>query len=182
MKPTQAQADVIVADAPPVDDEGNEGAVGGVAPAPSAAPLAAVVLSPLAKHKVWLWQQYAGRITPGVQRVVEFAKRVPGFCDFSQDDQLILIKLGFFEVWISHATRLAGNLKKAATLNGALSASNRGIGPSDAVLTFDDGSFFSREQMESLYDVSIYGTRASLCIYIQIDHIITMLTFFSFYL
>jgi hypothetical protein len=30
------------------------------------------------KQKIWLWQQLAARITPTVQRVVEFAKRVPG--------------------------------------------------------------------------------------------------------
>lgn len=83
--------------------------------------------------KIWLWQQYASRITPGVQRVVEFAKRVPGFCDFSQDDQLILIKLGFFEVWLSHVTKIATE--------------------ADALLTFDDGSYLTKEQLETLYDV-----------------------------
>lgn len=69
----------------------------------------------------------------GVQRVVEFAKRVPGFCDFSQDDQLILIKLGFFEVWLSHVTKIATE--------------------ADALLTFDDGSYLTKEQLEILYDV-----------------------------
>lgn len=83
------------------------------------------------RKKILLWQHFASRITPGVQRVVEFAKRVPGFCDFSQDDQLILIKLGFFEVWLSHVTKLA----------------------TDSSLTFDDGSFFTRDQLELLYDV-----------------------------
>lgn len=88
---------------------------------------------PLTNKKILLWQHYANRITPGVHRVVEFAKRVPGFCDLSQDDQLILIKLGFFEVWLSHVSKLA----------------------TDSALTFDDGSYLSREQLELLYDVSI---------------------------
>ncbi|XP_012158149.1 ecdysone-induced protein 78C isoform X3 [Ceratitis capitata] len=81
-------------------------------------------------QKIWLWQQYAARVTPGVQRIVEFAKRVPGFCDFTQDDQLILIKLGFFEVWLSHVARMIN----------------------DATLTFDDGTYLTRQQLEILYD------------------------------
>lgn len=85
------------------------------------------------QQRIWLWQQYASRITPGVQRVVEFAKRVPGFCDFSQDDQLILIKLGFFEVWLSHVSKTT----------------------TDSTLTFDDGTFITRQQLETMYDVSI---------------------------
>ena len=87
----------------------------------------------LEEQKIWLWQQFASRITPGVQRVVEFAKRVPGFCDFPQDDQLILIKLGFFEVWLCHVTKTATN---------------------EASLTFDDGSYLTRQQLEILYDVN----------------------------
>lgn len=71
-----------------------------------------------------------------MQRVVEFAKRVPGFCDFPQDDQLILIKLGFFEVWLSHVTKIATT--------------------ADATLTFDDGSYLSHVQLELMYDVSTY--------------------------
>lgn len=81
-------------------------------------------------QKIWLWQQYSARITPGVQRIVEFAKRVPGFCDFTQDDQLILIKLGFFEVWLSQVARMIN----------------------DSTLTFDDGAYLTRQQLEILYD------------------------------
>ena len=84
------------------------------------------------QQKVWLWQQYAIRMTPAVQSVVEFAKRVPGFCDFTQDDQLILIKLGFFEVWLN-------NIAKATTEN---------------TITFDDGHYLTRQQLEVMYDVS----------------------------
>jgi len=68
--------------------------------------IASTVAESLEFQKIWLWQQFSARVTPGVQRIVEFAKRVPGFCDFTQDDQLILIKLGFFEVWLTHVARL----------------------------------------------------------------------------
>lgn len=72
-------------------------------------------------------------MTPDVQKIVEFAKRVPGFCDFTQDDQLILIKLGFFELWLSH-------IAKTTT---------------DTSLTFDDGTYLTRQQLEIMYDVSL---------------------------
>ncbi|XP_050429016.1 ecdysone-induced protein 78C isoform X1 [Adelges cooleyi] len=83
------------------------------------------------QQKIWLWQQLAAHITPTVQRVVEFAKRVPGFVDLSQDDQLILIKVGFFELWLCYVSRLATDLS----------------------LTFYDGTFITRQQLELIYDV-----------------------------
>ena len=60
---------------------------------------------------------------------------VVGFCDLSQDDQLILIKVGFFEIWLGHVARLT----------------------SDSSLTFADGTYITRQQMELMYDVSIPG-------------------------
>ncbi|XP_075159931.1 ecdysone-induced protein 78C isoform X2 [Haematobia irritans] len=81
-------------------------------------------------QKMWLWQQYAARVTPNVQRIVEFAKRLPGFCDFTQDDQLILIKMGFFETWLTHVARLIN----------------------DSTLTFDDGTYLTRQHLEIIYD------------------------------
>ncbi|XP_065162666.1 ecdysone-induced protein 78C-like isoform X2 [Atheta coriaria] len=81
-------------------------------------------------QRCWLWQELAANVTPSVQRVVEFAKRVPGFCDLGQDDQLILIKIGFFEIWLSHVAKLT----------------------SGASMVFDDGTTVSRQQLETMYD------------------------------
>ncbi|XP_024940685.1 ecdysone-induced protein 78C isoform X2 [Cephus cinctus] len=81
-------------------------------------------------QKIWLWQQFAARVTPSVQRVVEFAKRVPGFCDLSQDDQLILIKVGFFEIWLTHISKMT----------------------TDTSMTFEDGTYITRQQMEVMYE------------------------------
>ncbi|XP_016955947.1 ecdysone-induced protein 78C isoform X3 [Drosophila biarmipes] len=92
--------------------------------------IASTVAESLEFQKIWLWQQFSAKVTPGVQRIVEFAKRVPGFCDFTQDDQLILIKLGFFEVWLTHVARLIN----------------------EATLTLDDGAYLTRQQLEILYD------------------------------
>ncbi|XP_055700138.1 ecdysone-induced protein 78C [Phlebotomus papatasi] len=89
------------------------------------------VKDPLEKHRMWLWQQYANRVTPSVQQVVEFAKRIPEFCDFTQDDQLILIKLGFFEVWLNH-------IAKTTT---------------ESTMIFDDGYYFTKQQLEIMYDL-----------------------------
>ena len=65
--------------------------------------------------------------------MVEFAKKVPGFCDLSQDDQLILIKDGFFEVWLSHISKMT----------------------TDSSMTFEDGTYITRQQMELMYEVRI---------------------------
>lgn len=82
-------------------------------------------------QRIWLWQQFATRVTPSVQRVVEFAKRVPGFCELTQDDQLILIKVGFFEIWLCHISKMTN----------------------DNSMTFEDGTFITRQQIELMYEV-----------------------------
>ncbi|MPC36609.1 Ecdysone-induced protein 78C [Portunus trituberculatus] len=79
-----------------------------------------------------MWQSFAVFMTPSIQRVVEFAKRVPGFSELSQDDQLILIKVGFLEVWLTHVSRMVSAL--------------------DNTLTFSDGSYVTRTQMEVMFD------------------------------
>ncbi|XP_065510026.1 nuclear receptor ROR-gamma [Caloenas nicobarica] len=45
-----------------------------------------------------MWQRCAGRITEAVQHVVEFAKRLRGFMELSQHDQIVLLKAGAMEV------------------------------------------------------------------------------------
>ncbi|KAL1457114.1 hypothetical protein WDU94_001775, partial [Cyamophila willieti] len=59
-----------------------------------------------------------------------------GFCDLSQDDQLILIKMGFFELWIGYVARLT----------------------TDSSLTFSDGTFVTRQQLEVMYDSEFVST------------------------
>lgn len=83
-------------------------------------------------QKIIMWQQFAALLTPSIQQIVEFAKRIPGFQDLTQDDKLLCIKLGFFEVWLVHAARL--------------------INPLDGTITFSDGSFISKQQMEIMFD------------------------------
>nr|XP_006134400.1 nuclear receptor subfamily 1 group D member 2 isoform X2 [Pelodiscus sinensis] len=47
-------------------------------------------------HEVW--EEFSMSFTPAVKEVVEFAKRIPGFRDLSQHDQVNLLKAGTFEV------------------------------------------------------------------------------------
>lgn len=60
--------------------------------------------------------------------------QLAGFSELSQDDQLILIKVGFLEVWLTHVSRMVSAL--------------------DNTLTFSDGSYVTRSQMEVMFDVS----------------------------
>ncbi|XP_022832648.1 ecdysone-induced protein 78C-like isoform X2 [Spodoptera litura] len=79
-----------------------------------------------------LWHNLALRMTPAVQQVVEFAKRLPGFHGLPQDDQLIIIKLGFFEVWLTRIT--------------ALSTPDR--------IMFEDGTVFTHAHLATIYDAA----------------------------
>ncbi|EFA01351.2 E78 nuclear receptor [Tribolium castaneum] len=103
---------------------------------PADSEVASSTAEALEQERCWLWQQFAANITPSVQRVVEFAKRVPGFCDLGQDDQLILIKIGFFEIWLSHVARLTSN----------------------TVMMFDDGTTVTRQQLEIMYDADFISS------------------------
>ncbi|GAB6032992.1 hypothetical protein CHUAL_012184 [Chamberlinius hualienensis] len=84
------------------------------------------------EQKIIMWQNFAMYVTLSIQRVVEFAKRAPGFTNLNQDDQLILIKNGFFEIWMIHISRM--------------------IEPMDNTLTFCDGSYVSRQQLDLIFD------------------------------
>uniref|UniRef100_A0A8C9KX82 NR LBD domain-containing protein n=1 Tax=Serinus canaria TaxID=9135 RepID=A0A8C9KX82_SERCA len=45
-----------------------------------------------------MWQRCARRVTEAIERVVEFAKRLRGFLQLSQHDQIVLLKAGAMEV------------------------------------------------------------------------------------
>ncbi|XP_041356362.1 probable nuclear hormone receptor HR3 isoform X2 [Gigantopelta aegis] len=53
-----------------------------------------------------LWTEIAEKITLAVQQIIEFAKLVPGFMDLSQDDQIMLLKAGSFELALLQACRV----------------------------------------------------------------------------
>jgi nuclear receptor subfamily 1 group D protein 3 len=59
-----------------------------------------------------------------------------GFPELSQDDQLILIKIGFFEVWLGHVSRL--------------------INSQEGTMTLTDGVTLSKQQMDLIFDVIFF--------------------------
>lgn len=74
-----------------------------------------------------MWQQCAHHITNAIQYVVEFAKRIAGFMDLCQNDQIILLKAGWSEAPVprgmfvfaketEHYTK-SGRVKKKTTTN-----------------------------------------------------------------
>ncbi|KAL4646688.1 nuclear receptor ROR-beta-like isoform X2 [Arapaima gigas] len=52
-----------------------------------------------------MWQYCALRLTDAVQYVVEFAKRIPGFRQLCQNDQIVLLKNGSMEVVLVRMSR-----------------------------------------------------------------------------
>ncbi|KAG0722498.1 putative nuclear hormone receptor HR3 [Chionoecetes opilio] len=52
-----------------------------------------------------LWFDCAQKLTSVIQQIIEFAKAVPGFRKFSQDDQIVLLKAGSFELAVLRMTR-----------------------------------------------------------------------------
>jgi len=52
-----------------------------------------------------LWLECAQRLTAVIQQIIEFAKMVPGFMKLSQDDQIVLLKTGSFELAVIRMSR-----------------------------------------------------------------------------
>lgn len=46
-----------------------------------------------------MWERCAHRLTEAIQYVVEFAKRLSGFMELCQNDQIVLLKAGAWGRW-----------------------------------------------------------------------------------
>ncbi|KAG5683151.1 hypothetical protein PVAND_012449 [Polypedilum vanderplanki] len=64
-----------------------------------------------------LWLDCADKLTAMIQNIIEFAKLIPGFMRLSQDDQILLLKTGSFELAIIRMSRLM-DLSQNAVLYG----------------------------------------------------------------
>ncbi|XP_053906774.1 nuclear receptor ROR-gamma [Cuculus canorus] len=93
-----------------------------------------------------MWQRCAARVTEAIQYVVEFAKRLRGFMDLCQNDQIVLLKAGAMEVVLVRMCR-------------AFNADNRTV--------FFEGKFAGAELFRSLgcHELigSIFDFAQSLC-------------------
>ncbi|NXY82192.1 RORG protein, partial [Alcedo cyanopectus] len=65
-----------------------------------------------------MWQRCAGRITEAIQHVVEFAKRLRGFMDLCQNDQIVLLKAGAMEVVLVRMCRAFNSENRTVFFEG----------------------------------------------------------------
>ncbi|CAL8319811.1 unnamed protein product [Merluccius merluccius] len=63
-----------------------------------ACPLNAYPVSGQERSSQQIWESFSDGFTPAVKEVVEFAKGIPGFQELSQQDQVMLLKSGTFQV------------------------------------------------------------------------------------
>lgn len=90
-----------------------------------------------------MFQNLAEIIAPSINKVVDFAKKVPDFQRLAQEDQLVLIKCGFFEIWLIRMARLF----------------YRATG----TVLFGDGSMVPRMELELVYGPELVETLFSFC-------------------
>lgn len=62
-----------------------------------------------------IWEEFSLSFTPAVREVVEFAKRIPGFRDLPEHDQVSLLKAGTFEVLMVRFASLFNMAERTVT-------------------------------------------------------------------
>ncbi|XP_061771461.1 nuclear receptor subfamily 1 group D member 2a [Nerophis ophidion] len=62
-----------------------------------------------------IWEEFSMSFTPAVREVVEFAKRIPGFRDLPEHDQVGLLKAGTFEVLMVRFASLFNMAERTVT-------------------------------------------------------------------
>lgn len=62
-----------------------------------------------------IWEEFSMSFTPAVREVVDFAKRIPGFRDLSEHDQVSLLKAGTFEVLMVRFASLFNMVERTVT-------------------------------------------------------------------
>ncbi|KAK7499613.1 hypothetical protein BaRGS_00009265, partial [Batillaria attramentaria] len=59
-----------------------------------------------------VWQQFMSAMVPEITKCVKFCKKLPGFVEIEQDDQIRLIKQGSFEVMLARFSMLVDHTKQ----------------------------------------------------------------------
>ncbi|XP_037540789.1 nuclear receptor subfamily 1, group D, member 4a [Nematolebias whitei] len=84
-----------------------------------ACPLNACPVSGPERTSQDIWESFSQCFTPAVKEVVEFAKGIPGFQELSQQDQVMLLKSGTFQVLMVRFCTLFNAEERTVTfLNG----------------------------------------------------------------
>ncbi|XP_076267091.1 nuclear hormone receptor 3 ROR-beta isoform X4 [Rhynchophorus ferrugineus] len=106
-----------------------------------------------------LWLECAQKLTTVIQQIIEFAKMVPGFMKLSQDDQIVLLKAGSFELAIIRMSRYL-DLSQNCVLYGDIML------PQDAFFTSDTAEMklvsFVFEVAKGLAELKLTETELAL--------------------
>ncbi|XP_010870075.2 RAR-related orphan receptor C a [Esox lucius] len=97
-----------------------------------------------------MWQQCAIHITNAIQYVVEFAKRITGFMDLCQNDQIILLKAGCLDVLLIRMCRAYNPINNTILFDGKFASAQtfKALGCDDLVgAVFDLAKSLSRLQL-----------------------------------
>lgn len=76
----------------------------------------------------------AALLAPMIKPLFIFSASIPTFFGLGWDDRLMCLKLRFFEIWVIHASSL--------------------VNCDHGTITFSNGNYISRHQLEIIYDVS----------------------------
>ncbi|XP_078701348.1 retinoic acid receptor alpha-like isoform X2 [Branchiostoma floridae x Branchiostoma belcheri] len=111
-----------------------------------------------------LWQHFSDLCTETIIKIVQFAKKVPGFTTFGTADQITLLKAACLDILILRlATRLDKESDTVTFINGMMLSRtqmhNAGFGPlTDGVFTFAEG------MQKLLFDETEIGLMCSICL------------------
>uniref|UniRef100_A0A673H406 Nuclear receptor ROR-beta-like n=1 Tax=Sinocyclocheilus rhinocerous TaxID=307959 RepID=A0A673H406_9TELE len=102
------------------------------------------------KSTEMMWQQCAVFITNAIQYVVEFAKRISGFMDLCQNDQIILLKAGCLDVLLIRMCRAYNPINNTLLFDGKFASPQlfKALGCDDLVgAVFEMAKTLSRLQL-----------------------------------
>ncbi|XP_038047838.1 ecdysone-induced protein 78C-like isoform X2 [Patiria miniata] len=103
------------------------------------------------------WLQLAELLDQAVSGQVEFAKAIPGFRNLSQDDQLLLLKASFFELWVIRVSPLV--MSMSPQTNGYMSGGMgvQGHPPQAAMAGSPTGGSLLWQQLCQLLSQDLFG-------------------------
>ncbi|XP_053281875.1 nuclear receptor ROR-alpha A isoform X1 [Pleuronectes platessa] len=92
------------------------------------------------KPREVMWQLCAVKITEAIQYVVEFAKRIDGFMDLCQNDQIVLLKAGSLEVVLVRMCRVFDSQHNTVYFDGKFAGPDvfRALGCDDLITSVFD--------------------------------------------
>ncbi|XP_065607664.1 nuclear receptor ROR-gamma isoform X2 [Cyrtonyx montezumae] len=100
-----------------------------------------------------MWQRCACHLTEAIQRVVEFAKRLRGFMELCQNDQIVLLKAGAMEVVLVRMCRAFNPDNRTVFFEGKYASAElfRSLEPLCSALLRGGGSPLQRHRPRQCY-------------------------------